>query len=116
MTLEWGTCGGAWCHLAYLDASSLHGVGGVYIIWHGNEVLWTGQANDLKRRFNEHRTREDDLVKFVVDAYPDEVCVTWAHLSEIYRDGVEKFLFDRCAPSLTRRAPNEIPTPVNLPW
>ena len=82
---------------------------GVYIIWQGNgPVVRVGQGV-IKDRLFAHRNDR------AITAH-QSLFVTWAPVSSLYRDGVERYLANILRPSVGDAFPNAIPTPVSLPW
>jgi hypothetical protein len=117
MIVTWKKCGddGHWCSLVDLDLESLGDTAGVYIIWHeGNpgRVVRVGQGDPIKDRLSAHRDHSEIL------AYRQNgrLRVTWASVSSIWRDGVERYLADTWSPLAGETFPDVEPIAVNSPW
>ena len=84
---------------------------GVYIIYHqSNEnpiTLYVGEGN-IKERIDYHRTQTD-----FGDIYP--ILVFWSETYWSDRFGIERYLFNKLNPSVTKRASDTKPLPVNIP-
>ena len=116
--MQWIKCeGDIWCSLEHLDLSKVEETG-VYIIWVsgrgaiGSHVVRVGQGK-VSARLSEHRN-DTNITRYSADG--GTLYVTWASLSRIHRDGVERFLFDELEPIEGVRAPDVNPIQVNLPW
>jgi hypothetical protein len=85
---------------------------GVYIIWHGGDngaTVRVGQGI-IRDRLKAHR---DDPQ---INAYTNlGRFVTWASVSQDYRDGVEAFLAEKLNPMVGERFPTRTPIEVNWP-
>ena len=117
LNLTWKTCGddGHWCSLEHLGLDSIGEVAGVYIIWHeGNpgRVVRLGQGDPIKDRLAAHRKDSEVLAYSRIG----KLRVTWASVSSIYRDGVERHLADQLSPLIGDCFPNVVPIAVNYPW
>ena len=116
LQVQWGHCQGVtWWSLNSVDLShETFSEGGVYLIWHGGDkskVVYLGQASVLRDRLTAHRT-DTRIQAFVGHG----LFVTWAHLAEAKRDGVERYLSDYWKPLVGERRPDVPPIPVNSPW
>lgn len=99
-----------------LETSQLSGVtdGGVYVIWHGGQpsrVVRVGQG-DIADRLKCHRAEP----KILAYRTSGTLFVTWASVSALQRDGVERYLADTWRPLVGDAFPNALPIPVNSPW
>ncbi|MCC7004487.1 hypothetical protein IT397_01030 [Candidatus Nomurabacteria bacterium] len=82
---------------------------GVYIIWQGNgPVIRVGQGI-IRDRLSAHR--RDTAITAYQNLY-----VTWAPVSAIYRNGVERYLANILKPRVGDAFPNVNPIPAFLPW
>lgn len=84
---------------------------GVYIIYHQPNdkpvTLYVGEGN-IKERIDYHRTQTDF----------GEICpifVFWAQTDWGDRFGIERYLFNKLRPSITKRASDTKPIPVIIP-
>jgi hypothetical protein len=119
LQLQWTKCTGQeWCQLMTLDLghSSLDGLEGVYIIWHGGTNPWTVRVGQgiIRDRLRAHRT-DAAIQQFL----PLRLFVTYARVDAGQRDGVERFLAERLQPRLPgrdARFPSALPISANLPW
>src|SRR5262249_37309068 len=116
LNLIWKTCGddSHWCSLDDLVLDSVGDVAGVYIIWHeGNpgRVVRLGQGAPISGRLSSHR---NDVKVTQYRAY-GKLRVTWASVSSIYRDGVERYLADQWPPLVGDSFPDVLPIAVNSP-
>ena len=114
--IHWFKCkGDVWCSLANLDLSTVT-ENGVYIIWASDEngafVVRVGQG-DIADRLSDHRN-DETIAQYTASG--GTLYVTWANLSQVHRNGVERFLFDKLEPAEGKRAPDVDPIQVNLPW
>lgn len=113
MNLTWGTCGGnsSWCSFTAVNLAHpfFDGKEGVYIIWQGRgPVIRIGQGV-IRDRLNVHRS--DSAITAYKNLY-----VTWAVVSTLQRDGVERYLTERLNPVVGERHPITVtPIVVNLP-
>jgi hypothetical protein len=117
LNLTWKTCGddGHWCSLEALDLDSVGETAGVYIIWHeGNpgRVVRIGQGDPIQDRLSAHRN-DPKVTKY---RSTGKLRVTWASVSSIYRDGVERHLANLWNPLVGDAFPNVLPIAVNSPW
>jgi len=117
LNLKWQTCGNDshWCSLDNLDLDSVGDVAGVYIIWHqGNpgRVVRLGQGDPISDRLSAHRN-DPEITKYRSHG---TLRVTWASVSSIYRDGVERHLANQWSPLVGAAFPNAVPIAVNSPW
>jgi hypothetical protein len=112
MQPAWQKCqGNVWGPFSTVDLSHPHfnNMEGVYIIWQGNgPVVRVGQGV-IRDRLAAHR-RDTAIM-----AYPN-LYVTWAPVSAIYRDGVERHLANTLKPRVGDAFPNANPIQVLLPW
>jgi len=102
---------GEWCQFLTLNLQDKHfdDMEGVYIIWQAQgPVVRVGQGV-IRDRLTKHK---DDAE---IVAY-NSLCVTWARVDKIDRDGVEKFLADTLSPKVGEAYPVCLPITVNLPW
>lgn len=106
---------GEWCKLETLNLEQEHfnEMSGVYMIWKGEayrQYVYVGQGF-IKDRLDKHRrdwiAKEIDISTFYV---------TWASVSDYYKDGIESFLANILLPDFGRRFPEKPPIPVNLPF
>jgi len=116
MILNWMKCSGdQWCNFFNLNIDHPHfnNLEGIYIIWHGAPnpaVVYVGQGN-IRERIRIHRTEESFL------HYRNNVLfVTWAPVSSIHRDGVERYLIEKWNPLAGDNHPSVEPIEVNSPW
>lgn len=115
LNLTWRACGDHWCSLDNLDLDSVGAVAGVYIIWHeGNpgQVVRVGQGDPIKDRLSAHRN-DTKITRYRKNG---KLRVTWASVSSIYRDGVERYLADQWPPLVGDAFPDALPIAVNSPW
>jgi len=116
MTINWNKCqGNVWCPLnsVNLDHNHFDTMEGVYIIWHGGNNAATVRVGQgfIRDRLREHR------IDPAIQAYKDfTLYVTWASVSALQRDGVERYLGNVLNPKVGSRFPDVIPIEVNLPW
>ena len=86
---------------------------GVYVIWAPGTMLtgpcWVkvGQGN-IRDRMQVHM-RDARITRFPTLRF------TFAEVSWMQKDGVERFLGDRLSPLVAERFPDVSPIPVNLP-
>jgi hypothetical protein len=117
MQLNWNRCNNntIWCDLnrVNLDHEHFNGLGGVYIIWHTGTNPATVRVGQgvIRDRLAAHR--QDNEVQAYVSF---GLRVTWASVSESFRDGVEAYLAQTLNPLVGQRFPNVTPIEVNLPW
>ena len=114
MQLSWVKCvGNVWCALNNLDLGTVSGEG-VYVIWvarhDGTSPVYVGQGS-IRDRLEFHRTNRE-VQQFGVHG---TLYVTWAAVSPLYQDGVEKHLADQLRPLVGERHPDVLPIAVNLP-
>ena len=115
MQLNWIKCvGNVWCPLNDLDLGTVSGEG-VYVIWvtrydRTSRCVYVGQGS-IRDRLEFHRTNWE-VQQFDVHG---TLYVTWAAVSPLYQDGVEKYLADQLQPSAGERHPDVLPIAVNLP-
>ena len=85
---------------------------GVYIIYHFSndtpEILYVGEGN-IKERIDYHRSQTD-----FGDVYP--VRVFWAKTYRFDQYGIERYLFNTLKPSISQKASDTEPIPVNIPF
>jgi hypothetical protein len=120
MDVIWQKCGkdNHWCSLENLDLDSVGEVSGVYMIWHEgtagkpSRVVRTGQGSPIKSRLSAHRNDKEILAykKF------GTLRVTWAAVSILYRDQVERYLAEAWPPLVGSAFPDVQPLAVNSPW
>lgn len=113
LQVHWMTCqGGVWCSLNGVNLSSVN-AHGVYIIWHkGNpgRVVRVGQG-DVANRLAAHRN-DHAIQNYAAHG----LLVTWATVSAVQRDGVERYLADQWNPLVGDAFPQAAPIAVNSPW
>lgn len=112
MQINWQKCSGnVWGTLLGVDLNHIHfnNMEGVYIIWQGNgPVIRVGQGN-IRDRLYRHRN-DPEITKY------QSLYVTWAPVSFLYRNGIERYLANVLRPVVGDAFPVAIPTPVSLPW
>jgi len=112
MQLAWQKCqGDVWGTFMDVDLSHIHfnNMEGVYIIWQANgPVVRVGQGI-IRDRLTAHRNDR------AITAYPS-LHVTWAPVSVLHRNGVERYLANTLNPKVGDAFPNVIPMQVLLPW
>lgn len=112
MQIDWQKChGNIWGQLLYVDLSHSHfnNMEGVYIIWqNGGPIVRIGQGN-IRDRLSHHRNDPK------ITAH-HSLHVTWAPVSSLYRDGVERYLANILKPIVGDAFPNATPIPVSVPW
>jgi len=104
---------GTWLPLETVDLSNVSAVG-VYVIWHEGQpsrVVRIGQG-DIADRLRSHRT-DSQILKF---KNLGTLRVTWAAVSPLLLDGVERYLADQWRPLVGDAFPSAIPVPVNSPF
>jgi hypothetical protein len=112
LTLNWVKCNSNdWCAFSAVDLSTVRTIG-VYLIWPlGQQPKWvrTGQG-DIAARIQAHRGEP------VITRYAGlDLRVSWATVSPLQLDGVERYLSDACKPLVGERFPEVPPIEVNLP-
>lgn len=111
ITLNWERCeGNRWCSLARLNLEHAYfrGLEGVYVIWStAGKWIRVGQGL-IADRLRAHRS---DPALFCYG----ELLVSWAQVSTIYRDRVERYLGNTLKPLVGSAFPNVLPLVVNLP-
>ena len=109
MNVKWIKClGDTWCPFISVNLSGIT-TAGIYVIWKSgknNKVVRVGQGV-IADRIADHRkdqkiTRHGDML------------VTWASVSQQYRDGIERYLADKYSPLEGDRYPDAVPIAVNL--
>lgn len=119
LSVEWIKCEGdkknedVWCSLLKLDLKSVDREG-VYIIWHGGKnprVVDVGQGI-IVDRLRTHRY-DEKITKY---SKRGTLYVTWAAVPKSHRNGVERYLADKCSPLVGKRYPQVDPIEVNSPW
>ncbi len=104
---------GAWCKLEEVDLSAVVTIG-VYIIWlEGNRgrVVRVDQG-DIAFRLREHRS-DHTILRY---RQFGTLRVTWASVSTVLIDAVERYLADRLRPQIWDRYPAVRPLEVNSPF
>lgn len=116
MIINWIKCDGQqWCNFLALNLAHPHfnNLEGVYLIWHGGTNSWVvrvGQGN-IRDRLNAHR-QDTEILK-----YKDlGLYVTWAEVSSMQRDGIERYLGEKWNPKVGTKFPDASPIQVNSPW
>ena len=115
--LDWGTCGRDhhWCNLVNLNLPISGEPHGVYIIWvagPSRRIVYVGQG-DISARLSEHRV-DSRIVQY--ERY-GTLLVTWANVSVILRDSVERTLADMLNPLVGEIHPaRDFDVQLNLPW
>lgn len=112
MQSTWQKClGDVWGPFTTVDLSHTHfnNMEGVYVIWQANgPVVRVGQGI-IRDRLSAHR--RDSAITVYENLY-----VTWAPVSTLHRDGVERYLANTLKPKVGDAFPNANPIPVALPW
>ena len=124
MQVQWIKCqGDNWCSFEKLNLSGVTAAG-IYVIWKSgsdnkvvyvviwksgsdNKVVYVGQG-DVADRIADHR-REPTITRH------GPMNVTWAAVSQQYRDGIERYLANEYSPLEGDHHPNVTPIAVNLP-
>ena len=110
MNVSWLKCqGDNWCSFQGLNLTSVD-TAGVYVIWKSGEdnaIVYVGQGI-IADRIADHR-RDSKITR-----HGDQL-VTWATVSQQYRDGIERFLADKYSPLEGDHHPDATPIAVNLP-
>ena len=106
---------GEWCNLITLNLKHEHFIDleGVYIIWHGGdepEILSVGQGN-IKEKLFAYR-----IYPRIMKYKKFGLYVTWAIVEPQYRNGIEKYLFEKLKPKEGFRYPDVPAIQVNMPW
>lgn len=116
MNLEWAKCpNNQWCNLLDIkfDQEIFNNLEGVYIIWHGEPnpgTVYVGQGV-IRDRLKTHQKDPKIL------AYQGRgLFVTWAKVSYVYSDGIERFLAMTMRPKVRTKFPKVKPIRVNMPW
>jgi hypothetical protein len=115
LQLSWTQCGQqekVWCSFESVDLSNVK-TRGVYIIWYnGNpgKVVRVGQG-DIADRIRAHRS-DPDVTRYA----SKKLFVTWAAVSEVNMDGVERYLANVFSPLVGDAFPDVTPVAVNSPW
>ena len=112
----WVQCQHGWCPLEAVDLSDVHDFG-VYVIWHDGDLFLPPRtvrigSGNIVERLTCHRT--DPEVQHYARLAP--LYVTWATVSAVLVDSVERYLAEMLRPLVGSRYPNALPTAVNLPW
>ena len=113
LRLNWMKCqGNVWCGLTTLrlDKVTEHGV---YVIWHDGDsgrYVYVGQG-DVSDRLGKHRA-DTTITEYSTFG---TLYATWASVSELYMDGVERYLADQLQPLVGPNHPDVTPIVVNLP-
>ena len=116
MQMNWIKCqGNVWCNLHTVDLNHSHfnNLEGVYIIWHGGsnpKTVYVGQGN-IRERLTQHRSNAQIQLYSGLGLF-----VTWASVSSLHRDGVERFLADNLHPLVGHVYPTAMPIQVIIPW
>jgi hypothetical protein len=116
MYLNWIKCSdGNWCNFLTVDINHGHfnSMEGVYVIWYNGPTrvtVYVGQGI-IRDRIAEHR-QENAVLSFQGHG----LHVTWAKVQSIYRNGIERYLWDELKPKVGSRCPDFPPIQVNLPW
>ena len=113
--LDWIRCddGRVFCGLATVNLDNVQ-TEGVYVIWHtGNpsRVVRVGQGN-IVDRLKRHRY-DPEITQYAIYG---RLLVTWAYVSPIYIDGVERYLAEKWFPLVGDRHPSVYPIEVNSPF
>jgi hypothetical protein len=106
---------GKWFKLTDVDLTYPHFIDleGVYIIWYEGEnhiVVRVGQGV-IKEKLSDHQTDPR-----IMTYKPHSLYVTWATVLPQYRNGIERYLFEKLKPIVGFRYPNVPAIQVNLPW
>lgn len=116
LTVDWIKCqSNSWCGFLSVDLNHEHfdSMEGVYIIWHGGQypaTVYVGQGI-IRDRLRQHREEREILACQSYGLY-----ATWAAVSLVRRDGVERYLADTLRPKVGHRYPDAEPIAVKLPW
>jgi len=100
-----------WCSFLGVNLADMHfnGLQGIYIIWQGGgSVVKMGQGV-IKDRIRAHRSDPE------ITIFP-KLYVTWAHVSNVSRNGIERYLGNTLNPNVGDKFPDAPPIRVNLPW
>ncbi|MCY4580694.1 MAG: hypothetical protein OXD31_16825 [Chloroflexi bacterium] len=111
--VAWIKQGYHWFNLLEIAWSDVKGEEGVYVIWHPVHLpraVYVGQG-DLEDRFSKHRN-DPEILEYAEDKL---LYVTWAHVLQIHREGVERYLADTYRPLVGKEWPKVPGTFVNLP-
>ncbi len=114
LTVHWiKNISGAWLPLDIVDLSNVTTFG-VYTIWHAGQpsrVVRTGKGH-IANRVGQHKRDAE------VNAYAryGRLYVTWAEVSPLYAEGVERYLAEQYPPLVGERWPEVRPIQVNHPW
>jgi hypothetical protein len=116
MQIDRNTCtNNNWCSFTWvnLDHEHFDNMEWVYVIWY---FSWQKPVPVrvwqwiIKDRISEHRENNDIL------KYEDNwLYVTWANVSDTYKDWVEKYLWETLSPLVWERFPEWNSIAVNLP-
>ena len=115
--LNWGTCGydSHWCNFMNLELPLSGEPRGVYIIWvkgPPRRVVYVGQG-EISTRLIAHRT-DPQITQY--EKY-GTLLVTWAPVSVLQRNSVERTLADMLDPLVGAvHPPMDMNVDVNLPW
>lgn len=109
-------CEGGYCDLEQLNLEHPHfnGKEGVYVIWRSGQNPATVRLGQgiVKDRLGKHRTDQAILRQ----RGTGKLHATWAEVSSLYRDGVERYLANKLNPIVGDAFPQAQPIAVNLPW
>jgi hypothetical protein len=99
------------------DEFGLHGLGGVYVIWHGGvrpEWVYVDQADDLAKALDA-ALDNPDIMGYEVNG---GLMATWSPVVPEFRSGVVKYLLASLRPLIDHPAPpgdDVTPVPVYAP-
>lgn len=106
---------GKWFKLTDVNLVDPHFIDleGVYIIWYEgtNQIVVRVGQGEIKERISDHQTDPRIMTYKSHGLY-----VTWAMVPPLYRNGIERYLFEKLKPIVGFRYPNVPAIQVNLPW
>lgn len=106
---------GKWFKLTDVNLVDPHFIDleGVYIIWYEgtNRIVVRVGQGEIKERISDHQTDPRIMTYKSHGLY-----VTWAMVLPLYRNGIERYLFEKLKPIVGFRYPNVPAIQVNLPW
>lgn len=120
LNVHWFKCkSGDWCELKAVNLDTVTEEG-VYVIGYKTAsgsvgTVYVGQG-DVDKRLADHRSGTNKTSKDIL-AYATRgtLVTTWAEVSILNRDGVEKYLANELKPLVGHSYPNAIPIAVNKP-
>ena len=86
-----------------IDLSALPPISAVYRVWHQNQVIYIGQAKNLRKRWKSHH-----ILQKLVYKYGTDWTIDWVEIAPSNLDRAEAFAYRYYQPEFNQKDPSEL--------